>query len=75
MIKPPQLCPLSSNFYGKIFSEVGVPKGIINIIHGRGEITGRKLVKHNGSDYIVFTGSPEVASEILKFLSNQPYAR
>ncbi len=66
VIKPPELCPLSSNFYGKIFSEVGVPKGIINIIHGRGEITGRKLVKHNGSDYIVFTGSPEVASEILK---------
>ena len=66
VIKPPELCPLSSNFYGKIFREVGVPEGIINIIHGRGEITGRKLVKHNGSDYIVFTGSPEVASEILK---------
>ena len=66
VIKPPELCPLSSNFYGKIFKEVGVPEGIINIIHGRGEITGRKLVKHNGSDYIVFTGSPEVASEILK---------
>ncbi len=66
VIKPPELCPLSSNFYGKIFSEVGVPEGIINIIHGRGEITGRKLVKHHGSDYIVFTGSPEVASEILR---------
>ncbi len=66
VIKPPELCPLSSNFYGKIFMEVGVPEGIINIVHGRGEITGRKLIKHNGSDYIVFTGSPEVASEILK---------
>ncbi|OUW95881.1 MAG: hypothetical protein CBD97_02280 [Pelagibacteraceae bacterium TMED237] len=66
VIKPPELCPLSSNFYGKIFSEVGVPEGIINIVHGRGEITGRKLIKHDGSDYIVFTGSPEVASEILK---------
>ena len=66
VIKPPELCPLSSNFYGKIFSEVGVPEGIINIIHGRGEITGKKLVKHHGSDYIVFTGSPEVASEILR---------
>ena len=66
VIKPPELCPISSNFYGKIFEEVGVPKGIINIVHGYGEITGRKLVKHSGSDYIVFTGSPEVASEILK---------
>ena len=66
VIKPPELCPLSSNFYGKIFDEVGVPKGVINIVHGYGEVTGRKLVQHSGSDYIVFTGSPEVASEILK---------
>ena len=66
VIKPPELCPLSSNFYGKIFKEVGVPDGIINIVHGRGEITGRKLVKHNYIDYVVFTGSPEVASEILR---------
>ena len=66
VIKPPELCPLSSNFYGKIFKEVGVPDGIINIIHGRGEITGRKLVQNKDIDYIVFTGSPEVASEILK---------
>ena len=66
VIKPPELCPLSTNFYGRIFKEVGVTEGIINIVHGRGEVTGRKLVKHNGIDYIVFTGSPEVASEILK---------
>ncbi len=66
VIKPPELCPISSNLYGRIFKEVGVPEGIINIIHGRGEITGRKLVKHKDVNYIVFTGSPEVASEILK---------
>jgi acyl-CoA reductase-like NAD-dependent aldehyde dehydrogenase len=66
VIKPPELCPISSNFYGKIFQEVGVPDGIINIVHGHGEITGRKLVQHPGCDYIVFTGSPQVASEILK---------
>ena len=66
VIKPPELCPISSNFYGKIFQEVGVPDGVINIVHGHGEITGRKLVQHPGCDYIVFTGSPQVASEILK---------
>ena len=66
VIKPPELCPISSNFYGQIFKDVGVPDGIINIVHGYGETTGRKLVQHPGSDYIVFTGSPEVASEILK---------
>ena len=66
VIKPPELCPISSNIFGKIFSEVNIPKGIVNIIHGRGEITGRKLIKHENVNHVVFTGSPEVASEILK---------
>ena len=29
------------SFYGRILKEVGVPEGIINIVHGRGEVTGR----------------------------------
>ena len=29
VIKPPELCPISSNFYGQIFKDVGVPDGII----------------------------------------------
>ena len=71
VIKPPELCPISSNFYGKIFEEVGVPEGLINIVHGYGEVTGRKLVRHPEVDYIVFTGSPEVASEILKLTADR----
>ncbi len=66
VIKPPELCPISSNIFGKIFSEVGLPNGVVNILHGHGEITGRKLVKHKNVNHIVFTGSPEVASEIIK---------
>ena len=71
VIKPPELCPISSNFFGKIFEEVGLPNGVINIVHGYGETTGKKLVKHNSVDYIVFTGSPEVASEILRETSDK----
>ncbi len=66
VIKPPELCPISSNIFGRIFNELNLPKGIINIVHGRGETTGRKLVKNINVNHIVFTGSPEVASEILK---------
>tara|TARA_B100000953_G_scaffold300063_1_gene302704 strand:- start:1235 stop:2671 length:1437 start_codon:yes stop_codon:yes gene_type:complete len=66
VIKPPELCPISSNIFGKVFDEVKIPKGIINIIHGYGEVTGRKLVKHKNVNHVVFTGSPKVASEILK---------
>ena len=66
VIKPPELCPISSNIFGEIFNEVELPDGVINIVHGYGEVTGKKLVDHNSIDQVVFTGSPEVASEILK---------
>lgn len=66
VIKPPELCPLSSNIFGKIFSEATLPNGVINIIHGSGESTGRQAVLHDAVKQVVFTGSPEVASEILK---------
>ena len=71
VIKPPELCPISSNIFGKIFNEINLPKGLINIVHGRGEITGKKLVKHKNVNHVVFTGSPEVASEILKETSDR----
>ena len=66
VIKPPELCPISSNIFGEIFKEVELPDGVINIVHGYGEVTGKKLVDHTSIDQVVFTGSPEVASEILK---------
>ncbi len=66
VIKPPELCPISSNIFGQIFSEIEIPKGVLNIVHGYGEVTGKKLVDHQGVNHIVFTGSTEVASEILK---------
>ena len=66
VIKPPELCPISSNIFGEIFNEVELPDGILNIVHGYGEITGKKLVDHDSINQVVFTGSPQVASEILK---------
>ena len=66
VIKPPELCPISSNIFGKIFNEIKLPPGLVNIVHGYGEVTGKKLVSHKDVSQVVFTGSTEVASEILK---------
>tara|TARA_Y100001933_G_scaffold239766_1_gene264715 strand:- start:892 stop:2328 length:1437 start_codon:yes stop_codon:yes gene_type:complete len=66
VIKPPELCPISSNIFGKIFEEIELPPGLVNIVHGYGENTGKKLVKHKKVNQIVFTGSTEVASEIIR---------
>ena len=49
-----------------IFKEIDLPPGLVNIVHGYGEVTGKKLVKNKNVNQIVFTGSTEVASEIIK---------
>ena len=64
--KTTELCPISSNIFGKIFEEIELPPGLVNIVHGYGEVTGKKLVKHKKVNQVVFTGSTEVASEIIR---------
>jgi aldehyde dehydrogenase (NAD+) len=46
--------------------EAGLPPGVINIVHGRGEDVGRALVEHVGVDMISFTGSRQVGIEITQ---------
>jgi acyl-CoA reductase-like NAD-dependent aldehyde dehydrogenase len=40
----------------EIFHEAGLPPGVVNLVNGRGQITGDALVNHAGVDMIGFTG-------------------
>ncbi|MFU0827568.1 MAG: Aldehyde dehydrogenase family protein [Lachnoclostridium sp.] len=44
----------------KIFYEAGLPKGVLNIITGRGSEIGDYIVTHPDINFINFTGSTEV---------------
>src|SRR5208337_1475728 len=44
----------------KWFDEVGLPKGVVNVITGFGESCGSPLVKHPDVNKIAFTGSAAV---------------
>ena len=61
VIKPPELCPISSNFFGKIFEEVGLPISVPNAHFYAKEKTvyTTKLFGGNGAFY-------EVVELILK---------
>ena len=43
----------------------------MNNVHGYGEVTGKKLVKHKKVNQVVFTGSTEVASEIIRVTADR----
>jgi aldehyde dehydrogenase (NAD+) len=65
LIKPAEDTPLSALYIAKLAEEAGFPPGVINVLTGRGEITGNAIAEHPGVRFISFTGSPGVGQAIL----------
>lgn len=47
-----------------LIAAVGLPRGVLNLVNGRDEITGRALVNHVNINTIVFAGRAHNAQEI-----------
>lgn len=59
VLKPSEETPASAWFFGRLATEVGLPPGILNIVHGRGPEAGAPLAAHADVDLVSFTGSAE----------------
>src|SRR6202165_3875006 len=66
VLKPAEQTPLTVLELAKWFDEVGLPKGVVNVITGFGESCGSPLVKHPDVNKIAFTGSASVGKIIVK---------
>jgi acyl-CoA reductase-like NAD-dependent aldehyde dehydrogenase len=66
LIKPAEDTPLSALYIAKLAEEAGFPPGVINVLPGRGEITGQSIAENPGVRFISFTGSPGVGQAILR---------
>jgi len=62
VLKPAEDACLSVLRMVELSQEVGFPKGVINVVPGRGNGAGSALAGHAGINYISFTGSPEVGT-------------
>jgi alpha-ketoglutaric semialdehyde dehydrogenase len=60
VFKPARDTPLLGERFVEIFEEAGLPPGVLNIVHGGGEMVGERLVKHPDVPLISLTGSREV---------------
>ncbi len=58
--KPSELTPSSASLLAEAAVEVGIPPGVLNIVHGRGADAGAAIVRHPGVAAISFTGSTGV---------------
>jgi alpha-ketoglutaric semialdehyde dehydrogenase len=60
VFKPAEDTPLLATLLIQAFEEVGLPPGVLNLVHGYGEECGAPLVEHPDVRGVSFTGSLEV---------------
>lgn len=66
MIRKVFLEPFYIFFLLQVFQEVGVPPGVLNLVHGLGSKAGEALVQHPDVKVISFTGSTLIGRHIAK---------
>ncbi|MBL6882842.1 aldehyde dehydrogenase [Euryarchaeota archaeon] len=64
--KPSELTPLTADLLMKSVDEVGLPKGVINLIHGDGMGAGAPLVSHEDVDLVSFTGGTSTGANVAQ---------
>ena len=71
VLKPAEDTPASAARLVEILNEAGVPPGVVNLVHGRGEEVGAALVRHADVELVSFTGSAAVGREIASICGQQ----
>ncbi|MEO6339345.1 MAG: 5-carboxymethyl-2-hydroxymuconate semialdehyde dehydrogenase [Caulobacteraceae bacterium] len=64
VLKMSELSPLTADQLGRLALEAGVPKGVLNVVHGYGRTAGEALVKHPDVRTISFTGGTVTGKHI-----------
>lgn len=64
VLKPSQFTPYSALLFGEICEEIGLPKGVLNVVTG-GIAEGQLLCTDERVDMVTFTGSEGVGAAIM----------
>lgn len=64
--KPSEVTPMTAFLLSEICMEVGLPAGVLNILHGYGHEVGAAMTAHPKIKAISFTGSTRVGKEIAR---------
>ena len=70
ILKPSEITPLSALRLAELISE-RVPKGLINVINGRGTSVGDRLINAAGIEAVSITGSPATGKAAMLAASAQ----
>ena len=67
--KPSEITPMTAYMLGEICSKAGLPKGVLNIVHGTGPTAGQSIVEHPNIKAISFTGGTSTGQHIARTAS------
>lgn len=64
VVKTAETTPLAVARFMDILAEAGVPPGVVNMVNGRGHVTGDALVRHPAVRVVSFTGGTQTGRAI-----------
>lgn len=67
--KPSEITPMTAYLLSEICQEIGLPKGVLNIVHGLGSITGNAIVTDDNIDVVSFTGGTQTGAHIASIVA------
>jgi aldehyde dehydrogenase (NAD+) len=70
VLKPAEWTSLTALLFADICRRAGLPKGVVNIVTGDGDV-GERLVSHPDVDKVAFTGSTAVGRRIREVTAGQ----
>jgi aldehyde dehydrogenase (NAD+) len=66
VIKPSEMSSLQTRVMVECLNAAGLPKGVFNVVTGRGDVVGAELVRNPDVAKISFTGSVGVGQSIMR---------
>ncbi len=66
-----EITPLSGLAIAELAHQIGLPKGVFNVVTGRGHVVGQRLVEHPDTDLITMTGSTRAGREIFRTAADE----
>lgn len=66
VFKPADLVPGTAWMLSEILSRAGLPKGVFNLVMGRGSVVGQTMLESKDVNAISFTGSVETGAKVAQ---------
>lgn len=75
IVKPAEQASLTTIYLAELASAAGIPDGVLNVLPGLGEVTGKAIGLHPDIDGVSFTGSTVVGKLFLNYSGNSNMKR